>query len=164
MDQKTFHLVASARIEEFAEDVPSDLREEFVQDMWVHLLGINALKLFDEKGECAANLGGFLSLLLFRARVNWLVSQRTRARGVATDPADFDSLASTDLSPSARHDARVAVRQLLSTLTEAAFTEAEIDKVMEGLENELTLADIARSIGRSPQSFHYHVLKVREAA
>jgi DNA-directed RNA polymerase specialized sigma24 family protein len=162
MDQKTFDIVASARIAEFTEGVPRPLRREFVQDMWVHLLEHQVRQLFDAKDSETGSLGGYLNLILFRARANWLSRHKTRSRVETMDPVEIDEMPSLD-RPSQAHDAEIALQKLREVLS-TSFGETDIDLIIAQLEEGTPLADIARRLGKSPQAFHYYIKKTREAA
>jgi len=163
MDEKTFRLVATARIDEIAKQVHPDSREDFVQDMWVHLLSVDAFRAFHEKDlpPGQANVGSFINLVLFRAQDNWMAKHRSSTRGVPTDPEVFDEIAAESDVDDA-HDAGVALRLLREALT-ARFQPEEVELVISGLKNGETQLDIAKQLGQVPAVFYYYFMKARSA-
>lgn len=149
---KTFDVVASAKIEEFAKGVPSALREDFTQDMWVHLLGI-------PRDDLAGS--GSLNLILFRARNNWLGKQRMREQVALVEPEVLDEMPSPERAPQG-FDAEVAVKRFRESLS-TVFSEETVEKVITAVEGGTPLAEIARSLGKTPQAFHYYVKRARAA-
>jgi hypothetical protein len=169
MDRKTFQQVALARIEVASADIPKEQRDYFVQDMWVHMLGADVYAVFERTHaeDPTTSIGSFLNITIFRARQNWLDRQRFRDQGhaIPTDPGSdlFLDIPSDD-APDVRIEAEQALTGLIASLEAADYTQDEINTVVDGLREGLTKAEIARSVGRSPQSFGYFFTKSRLAA
>lgn len=153
MDPKLQQLIAK-KIDEFADAIEPESRDDFVQDMWVRMLTV---ELPD------TGVASFLNLLLYRARFNWLeragfdarwAEQRTTLSG-----EEQGHLPGADITV----EAVEALRGLVASLQAGGFPEAEISLVVDGLLHGLTHSEIAASLERSPQNFQHHVNKFRAA-
>lgn len=144
-------------IKKHASTLPSRLREEFTQDMWVNLLG---------KGDQLQK--GNLDLVAFRERENWIQARKYRGRDIPTmDPATFDP--PNEVTPerivSAVETLDMKVSALVAAMqTSVRFSASDITRVIDGIQKGLPWNAIAESVGRSPGAFDYYVAKAREAA
>ena len=155
------HQVVNAKIQEYAEAVPPEHREEFVQDMWVLILDADLPEVAPN-----SNLTSLLNITLFRARDNWL--DRRRYRDSKQEESDT-RFTEDSPSPSALQDiayeAEESLANFVASLNEFGnFTEEEVQTIADGLRDGLTQKEIASSLGRTPQALHYHVKRCRIAA
>jgi hypothetical protein len=142
------------KISEYAEELPESQREDFAQDMWVILLGVEL--------PTGGALTGFLNLTLFRARENW--KDRKRFHEPVLNAVEASTVEDPEaVSAETTLEAVEAMHEVANTLTEAGFSKAEIAVVMEGLRDGLTQKDIAVALGRTPQGLNYHMKKLRAA-
>ena len=134
-----------------------------MQDMWVHLLNVDAFRMFHEKDlpPGQANPGSFINLVLFRAQDNWMAKHRSRSRGVPTNPEVFDEIAAESVVDDV-HDAGVALRLLQDALA-TRLPPADVKLVIEGLKNGETQLDLQKSLGQGPSFFNYYIKKARSA-
>ena len=164
MERKQLHRLIASKLTEYSQGVPEDLREEFVQDMWITLLGIEEKLQNEERVGPASGVASLLNLTLFRARWTWLEAQHYRQR---KEEALFESASgqepSLDVAADVRLEAQDAIRDIITTLRASALTEDEVVIVIAGLRDGLTLAEIAACLGKTPQAFHHYVKRLRAA-
>ncbi len=134
--------------------------------MWVTLLGIDVERMLadERRNGPASALTSFLNLTLFRARMNWLDTREYRGRHEEMFEPTTGREVSTEATPDLFLEAKDAIDEIVRSLQGTPLTEVEILLVVEGLRDGLTQAEIAASLGKTPQTFHNYVKRIREAA
>jgi hypothetical protein len=164
MESKQLQRIIGAKVVEYAQGVPSAQRGDFIQDMWVTLLGIGIERaLRDKLSEGGASaIDPFLNLILFRTRDNWLDKRcRHQKRRVSFEQATTACAATTTEDMHARLEARAEAREVAEnlrvSLRASGFSKEETQLILEGLRDGLMFTEIAASVGMPAPNLYYYI-------
>jgi hypothetical protein len=161
MDPRSYRDLVAPKITKYAGSVPSSLREDFVQDMWVFALG-HLFEAFGAQGLDDREIKGSLDLSLFRARDDWFRQHNHKTRCEVPEEAAEEPFFQPTVQD--KVDAGRAVQGLADSLRKARYNDEDILKVVMGFRDGLSQKEIAEQVGRSPQLLSIHLNNFRSAA